>query len=124
MYADNEVRRAVEFGLSTLLRTKSEALHDLTYDARQRWLRDHGSELRKSLQGMTVVAFRSKTRKMLRVSPLFLPAQYLIKRYGAPSDGLVVARDAEMPGHAVIRYQGEMDQAVVWAAREMAANDR
>ena len=69
---------------------------DLCYAQRQEFLAAHPLPPR-----FPVVCFHSGTNAS--TSLLYVPAEYIRRRYGAPSDGLVAACDAEVPGAAVVR---------------------
>jgi hypothetical protein len=176
---DQDLRKSVEFLLGRVLRSRSEALHDLTYQRRKEFIRKHpplprafpivcfhsttsartnfkggglthgsgegGGESEsevgkcgdggggggddaggadensadKEEEGSGWVrrnggGRRSSSIRSLDVplpTTLFFPAAYYMKkRYGAASDGLVCALDAEVPGCLAVRYEAhEMD---------------
>jgi hypothetical protein len=96
---DAALRASVEFLMDRVLLTKSAAVHDLTYAARQAFVRQH--PLPPSLP---VVCFHSQIDSdKSKLSPFFIPASYIARRYGARSDGLVCCGDAEVPGCLAVR---------------------
>jgi hypothetical protein len=96
---DEALRSSVEFLMDRVLLTKSEAVHDLTYAARQAFVREHPLP-----PSVPVVCFHSQIdSEKSKLSPFFLSAAYMARRYGAFSDGLVCGLDAEVPGCLAVR---------------------
>ena len=97
----------------------SEAIHDLTYDARKRWHAKHAIP-----RSVALLCFHSNTASV--ASPFFATAQYLHRRYGHQSDGMVIGADAEVPRADVVRYAGELDHigAVLPSVRSLGAAGR
>ena len=99
MLVDEVIKGPVEVLLTTVMGTRVDALHDLTYEGRQQFVQAN------PLPGFKIlptVSFHSTTES--RLSPFFLTGRYIKKRYGEPSDGVVACRDAEVPGSVVVRY--------------------
>ena len=82
-----------------------DALHDLTYAARQKFVETHPLP---NFGKLPLVSFHSSTESP--TSAFFLTARYVRRRYEEPSDGMVACRDAEVPGSVVVRYNAtDMD---------------
>ena len=100
---DLNLRQALEI-IAGLLLTKTAAVHDLTYAARQAFLRAHPVP-----RTLPTVCFSSWTEGNM-FSPFYLTAAYIRHRYGARSDGLVCVDDSELPGCLAVRFSAaEMD---------------
>ena len=85
--------------MDRVLLSKSEAVHDLTYASRQAFVREHPLP-----PSVPLVCFHSQIdSERSKLSPFFLSASYVARRYGALSDGLVCGLDAEVPGCLAVR---------------------
>ena len=79
--------------MTAVLRTHADALHDMTYAARQKFVEAHPLP---SFGELPTVSFHSSTDSP--TSAFFLTARYMHRRYHEASDGMVACRDAEVPG--------------------------
>lgn len=105
MLVDEAIRKPVEFMLETVLRTRRDALHDLSYESRQSFVTAHPLP---PFHRLPRISFHSVTSSM--TSPMFMTGRYIRKRYDEPSDGMVACRDAEVPGSVVVRFKSyDMD---------------
>jgi hypothetical protein len=82
--------------LRNILGGRAEAIADITPAGRRAFLRQHpwGNEVPS-------VSVATATRSPL--SPFAAAAAWMRRRYGAPSDGLVLADEAVLPGSRVVR---------------------
>ncbi|XP_078439711.1 uncharacterized protein LOC144709913 isoform X2 [Wolffia australiana] len=144
--AEHEARRIMEFIVCKLIKGDFRALEDLTYDRRRQFLARYELPWQQiplvsfhtevgagpgMLATMSHVAhaevpwLRNVFSGLSRV-PVVVPlaaamatsAMHLRLRYGERSDGLVVRRDAEIPGSIAIRLERKLDHAwMVYCSR-------
>jgi hypothetical protein len=84
------------------------AVADLTVEARRAFLARHPWR-----GDVPVVSVATTTRSPL--SPFALSTAWIRRRYGEENDGLVIARDAVIPGSRVVRLDGVDHAAPVFA---------
>lgn len=97
------VRQFVERVVRDVFRGDPAALADLSYEARRRFVEAHPYPT-----DIPTVSLATSRRSWGSV--LLAPTDYLWRRYGLKSDGLVPADDAEIPGSRVVRVD-DMDHA-------------
>jgi triacylglycerol lipase len=96
-----ELHSLVDGIAGTLMGAKPESLADLSYDARQAFVRAHPYPT-----GIPTVSLATSRRDL--ASPLFAGEEYQWARYRLPSDGLVPQADAVIPGSQVVKLN-DMD---------------
>jgi triacylglycerol lipase len=93
------LRRLISGTLRGLFRASPRSFFDLSYDAREQFLRAHGATC-------PVPAISLVTSAARAAWPLEHTRRYLQKEYGLESDGFVPAADAAIPGSRLVRLQG------------------
>ena len=96
-----ELHSLVDGIAGTLMGASPQSLSDLSYDARQAFVRAHPYPT-----DIPTVSLATSRRDL--GSPLFAAEEYQWARYGLPSDGLVPQIDAEIPGSQVVKLD-DMD---------------
>jgi hypothetical protein len=99
LQAEGPVKGAVDRVVRTIFRGDPRALGDLTHDARRAFVTKHPYPTDVPTISVATTAGAAPSA----VGPA---VAYLQTRYGARSDGLVAAEDAEIPGSSVVRLDG------------------
>ena len=89
--------------ITGLLHGDPKSLLDLSYDSRKAFVADHPYPT--NIPTVSLATSRSSGKSLLAATE-----DYMTKRYGLKSDGLVVGLDAEIPGSKVVRLD-DMDHA-------------
>ncbi len=98
-----ELRGLAERFIKLGFKGDPRALSDISYDSRRAFIEKHPYPA-------DVPTVSLATSSSSQVSLTAAAASYVRSRYGAKSDGLVVAQDAEIPGSNVVRLD-DMDHA-------------
>uniref|UniRef100_A0A2P2L3J0 Alpha/beta-Hydrolases superfamily protein n=1 Tax=Rhizophora mucronata TaxID=61149 RepID=A0A2P2L3J0_RHIMU len=133
------VRKLMEIIICKVIKGDIQALEDLTYERRKKFLRKHSlprelpvvsyhtqagitptvlaalSHVAHAELPLATPLFAGKSAKLPVVIPLGAAmaacAQLLQMRYGEKSDGLVTCRDAEVPGSVIVQPKRKLDHA-------------
>lgn len=97
------LRGKIETLVTGVFKGDPRALADITYDRRREFLAKHPYP-----PGIPTVSLATSSSSPLSLTAA--AAHYVRSRYGEKSDGLVAAKDAEIPGSAVVRLD-DMDHA-------------
>jgi hypothetical protein len=101
LYNIGPVRYLARGALELLFGGSPDSLRDLTYEERQRFVREHPYP--SDVPTVSLATSRVSPKSLLDPT-----SRYLWDRYGYKSDGLVVDQDAEIPGSQVVRLD-DMD---------------
>lgn len=99
----SQLRQVAEGTIKRLLGGDPASLKDLSYAARQAFVAENPYP--SDIPTISLATSRSSVKSILKTTE-----DYMINRYNLKSDGLVVDKDAEIPGSQVVRLS-DMDHA-------------
>ena len=97
------LRPLISSAIQTVFKGSPAALSDLSYQARQAFVAEHPYP--QDVPTLSLASSRADPKSIL-----FDTSEYMLRRYGLPSDGLVPTADAIIPGSTVVKLSN-MDHA-------------